>query len=260
MKYSQMHIYDHKVLTPGVMEMVLSYETLDEPILPGQFITLNISNEHEEEVYLQRPISICDHDEHHKRLKIVYKTLGKGTIRMSHKKKGESIMVLGPLGNGFPISSCKTDDKVLLLGGGVGIPPMVFLAKALCEKGVDVQVVLGFQSEKEVFLEKAFPTKAKVIIAIDQLEKNCGSFFSGNAVNVAKDQVHDFNLHFSCGPKPMLKAIEQAFSNKEGYVSMEEHMACGIGACYGCVCKDTTGKNKKVCSDGPVFKIGEVVI
>lgn len=260
MKYSQMHIYDHTELTPGVMEMVLSYETLDGPVLPGQFITLNISNEGEEEVYLQRPISICDHDQHHKRLKIVYKILGKGTQRMAHKKKGESIMVLGPLGNGFPIEGCNSGDKALLLGGGVGIPPMVFLAKTLCEKGVEVQAVLGFQSEKDVFLEGAFPMESKVIIAIYTLEESRGSFFPGNAVEVAKDQVKNFDIHFSCGPKPMLKAIEASFGNKEGYVSMEEHMACGIGACYGCVCKDTAGKNKKVCSDGPVFKIGEVVI
>jgi dihydroorotate dehydrogenase electron transfer subunit len=173
---------------------------------------------------------------------------------------GETVDVLGPLGNGFPINEVKPRESALLVGGGIGVPPLYELSKQLVKKGVKVIHVLGFQSSNAVFYNEKFSQLGETYIATVD-----GSFGNkGFVTNVIEDNKLDFDILYSCGPTPMLRALEQSYKHKKVYLSLEERMGCGIGACFACVCHtgdDPSGHSyKKVCSDGPVFKAGEVVI
>ncbi|MDD6057362.1 MAG: dihydroorotate dehydrogenase electron transfer subunit [Clostridiales bacterium] len=216
----------------------------------GQFVSVYCN---EGSRLLPRPISICEIDRRDSAIRLVYRVVGKGTEEFSHMRTGRHVKVVGPLGNGFPIKN----KKACLIGGGIGIPPMLELAKALdCEK----QIVLGFRDE--LFLLDEFRNQGKLFLATE--DGSAGT--EGNVLDAIRENGMTADIIYACGPAPMLRAVkEYAMKNKvECWISMEERMACGIGACLACVCrskeKDTYSnvKNKRVCKEGPVFRAEEV--
>jgi dihydroorotate dehydrogenase electron transfer subunit len=241
-----------------IYELTLQGELVREMNEPGQFVHIKVSDQLDP--LLRRPISIAEINKNENQFKMIYRAGGKGTSLLSMKQPGEFLDVLGPLGHGFPVDEAKTGETALLVGGGIGVPPLYELSKQLVSNGVKVIHVLGFQSANAVFYDKAFAELGETYVATAD-----GSF---GAKGFVTDVISDENLHFdilySCGPTPMLKALEQGHKDKKVYLSLEERMGCGIGACFACVCHtgdDPEGTSyKKVCSDGPVFKAGEVIL
>ena len=234
----------------GIYSMWLKTEQIAGKAKPGQFISLYC---HDGSRMLPRPISICEIDAKDNALRIVYRVAGKGTEEFSGLSTGDSIEIVGPLGNGFPLK----EKKAFLIGGGIGIPPMVELAKQLnCEK----QMVLGYRDT--LFLQEEFKGLGSMYVATED-----GSYGTeGNVLDAIKENGLDAEIIYACGPTPMLKAIkEYAIANGiECWLSLEEKMACGIGACLACVCKSkekdshSNVNNKRVCKEGPVFRAEEV--
>lgn len=214
---------------------------------PGQFINIKIDSEL---AFLRRPISISDYDE--STLTIIYKVFGEGTRILSNKKQFDEIDVLGPLGNGFTIN--KSKKKQLLIGGGVGVPPLYSVAKELYQQNIEFDVVLGFSSKVDVFLEGLFRSLgANVYVATMD-----GSYgYKGTVLDVIKLKNLYFDYYYSCGPEGMLHAI--ASEDWNGQLSFEERMGCGFGACMGCSCKTITSY-KRICKEGPVLESSEVIL
>ena len=224
----------------------------------GQFVNLYSKDSSR---LLPRPISICEVDKKGDSLRIVYRTAGAGTKEFSLMKKGDSIDVLGPIGNGYTLET----QRPILMGGGIGIPPMLQLAKELSASGIDkdnISVVLGYRDA--TFLLNEFKKIATVYISSDT-----GSVgIKGNVIDAVREYGVEGDAIYACGPKPMLRAIkEYAYENDiPAYISLEERMACGIGACLACVCetidKDEHSQvnNARICVDGPVFKADEVIL
>lgn len=235
-------VKDNKILTEGVYEMKLSGD-ISAVKNPGQFVNISIDG-----CYLRRPISVCDVDGD--TLTIIYKVVGEGTERLSKYAAGEKIDTLVGLGNGYDLSL--SGEKPLLIGGGVGVPPMYLLAKKLVEKGVKPTVILGFNTKSEVFYEKKF----KALGATVYVTTADGSYGKkGFVTDIMKDL--DYTYFYTCGPMPMFKAIEK-IAKGSGEFSFEERMGCGFGACMGCSCKTKYG-NKRICKDGPVLRREEIV-
>ena len=242
MKQSLFKIKENTPLTSNVYKMVLFGDTSDITA-PGQFINIKLSGK-----YLRRPISVCDCDD--TTVTIIYKVVGTGTEQMAKMSVGESLDVLTGLGNGY--NTDLSGDKPLLLGGGVGVPPLYMLAKELIKKGKKVTVILGFNTKDELFLEKEFKTLgATVLVATAD-----GSYGTRGFVTDAMKGL-DYTYFYTCGPEPMLKAIYKT-ANTSGELSFEERMGCGFGACMGCSCKTLTGY-KRICKDGPVMKKEEIL-
>ena len=241
MKQVIFEIKNNKPLNAQIMEMTLAGEV--EGVKAGQFINIKIDG-----FYLRRPISVCEIISGG--LKIIYKIVGKGTEVLSRMKTGEKLDVLIGLGNGYDLSL--SGDKPLLIGGGVGVPPMYELCKQLIAKGKAVTVILGFNAKSEVFYEKEFESLgAKVIVTTVD-----GSYGIKGFVTDAMKGL-DYSYFYTCGPEPMLKAVHKQ-STTGGEMSFEERMGCGFGACMGCSCKTLTG-NKRICKEGPVLKKGEIL-
>ena len=211
-------------------------------ILPGQFINIKL-----EGLYLRRPISVCDRDE--KTVTIIYKVVGKGTEQMSRMQEGE-LDVLTGLGNGYDLSPA--GDRPLLVGGGVGVPPLYLLAKELAKAGKKVSVILGFNTADEVFYEEEFKALG-CDVAVTTVDGSKG--VKGFVTNAMEDL--DYTYFFTCGPEPMLKALYNA-SKTSGQLSFEERMGCGFGACMGCSCKTIYG-NKRICKEGPILRKEEIL-
>ena len=219
----------------------------------GQFVSVYCKDKTK---LLPRPISICQIDKEKGRLRIVYRVVGEGTEEMSSYSAGDDISLIGPLGNGFMQREGK---KAILIGGGIGIPPMVGLAEALKDKA-EVSVVAGYRDE--LFLTKELENAGKLYIATE--DGSTGT--KGTVIDAIKEQAVGGNVIYACGPTPMLKAIkEYALANNiECQLSLEERMACGIGACLACVCQSkdkdahSNVNNKRICKDGPVFLAEEV--
>ncbi len=208
----------------------------------GQFVNVKIDG-----LYLRRPISVADKTDGE--LTLVYKTVGKGTTALSVAAVGTTFDVLTGLGNGYDLSL--SGKKPLLIGGGVGVPPLYYLAKKLIEKGVTPTVALGFNRKEEVFFVKEFKALgAKVLLATVDGSAGEKGFVTGVLPQ-------DYSYFYCCGPEPMLKAVYNA-TKTDGEFSFEERMGCGFGACMGCSCKTITG-NKRICKDGPVLKKGEIL-
>ena len=247
-------VIDQENLSPGVYSMWIKTRIAREA-KAGQFISVYTGDKSR---LLPRPISICEIREDS--LRIVYRIAGDGTREFSTYRAGDHITILGPLGNGFEAVSGKNlKGCALLIGGGIGVPPMLGLAEALsCEKSI----VAGYRSNKDLFLDKELSENGKLYIATDD-----GSLGTNGTVIDAIRQNHiEADAIFACGPKPMLKAVK-SYAEEKGipaYISMEERMACGVGACLGCVCKSTDiddhskVNNKRICKDGPVFLATEV--
>ena len=241
MKQSIFEIVSNEALTDCVYKMVLAGDTSDITNC-GQFVNIQLDG-----LYLRRPISVCDYDD--KTLTIVYKVVGKGTEAMAAMGAGVKLDILTGLGNGYDLTLA--GDKPVLLGGGVGVPPMYNLAKKLREMGKEVKVILGFNVKSEIFYEEEFKALGcdVTVTTVD------GSYGTKGFVTDALPE--DYTYFYTCGPEPMLKAVYRA-SKTSGQMSFEERMGCGFGACMGCSCKTLTGY-KRICKDGPVMKKEEIL-
>ena len=235
-------IKSNKQLTDSIFEMVLIGDT-SSITAPGQFINIKLDG-----FYLRRPISICDYDD--TTITIIYKVVGDGTEVMSKMNSGEKLDVLCGLGNGFDTS--KSMDKPVLIGGGVGVPPMYNLCKKLIAEGKKVTVILGFNKKDEIFYEEEFK-KLGADVKVTTVDGSYG--IKGFVTDALKDT--DCSYFYTCGPMPMFKAIE-ATATTSGQYSFEERMGCGFGACMGCSCKTKYG-NKRICKDGPVLVREEII-
>ena len=242
MNQSLFTIESNVPLTPSVYRMVLSGDT-SAITAPGQFLNIRL-----EGMFLRRPISVCDYDE--KSLTIVYKVVGHGTEAMAAMAPGGKLDILTGLGNGYDLSL--SGDKPVLLGGGVGVPPLYNLAKKLLAQGKEVTVILGFNTKDEVFYEEEFERLgARTLICTAD-----GSYGVNGFATTPLESL-DYTYFYTCGPEPMLKAVYKA-TNTSGQMSFEERMGCGFGACMGCSCKTLTGY-KRICKEGPVMKKEEIL-
>ncbi|MDV2885343.1 dihydroorotate dehydrogenase electron transfer subunit [Alkalihalophilus pseudofirmus] len=257
-KQAMLKVESQRLVADRIYELICSGEQVKQMVNPGQFVHLKTGSF--DDLLLRRPLSICDVDRSSETLKMIYRVEGKGTERLSHKKSGDEIDLLGPLGTGFPVEEAQPGETALLVGGGIGVPPLYYLSKQLISRGVRVIHVLGFQSKKDVFYEEEFKQLGDTYIATVD-----GTYGTNGFVTDAIDEMElQSDILYSCGPTPMLRALSDLYKGKRAYVSLEERMGCGIGACFACVCHtedDPTGTSyRKVCTDGPVFKVGEVVI
>ena len=241
MKQSIFKILSNIALTDNVYKMVLSGDT-SAITASGQFVNIQL-----EGLFLRRPISVCDYDE--STLTIIYKVVGKGTEAMS-KMTGGQLDILTGLGNGYDLSV--SGDCPVLVGGGVGVPPMYNLAKKLVNKGKKVTVILGFNTKNEIFYEDEFK-KLGCDVRVTTVDGSYG--IQGFVTDALKDI--SYTYFYSCGPEPMLKALYKA-TTTSGQMSFEERMGCGFGACMGCSCKTLTGY-KRICKDGPVMRKEEIL-
>ena len=241
MKQSLFTIVKNVPLTESVYQMTLSGD-LSEITAAGQFVNIKLDGS-----YLRRPISVCNVDGD--TLTIIYKVVGKGTAQMAQMQSG-TLDILTGLGNGYDLSV--SGDKPVLLGGGVGVPPMYLLARRLIAQGKQVSVILGFNTASEVFYEDAFKALGAEVV-VTTVDGSYG--VKGFVTDALKNM--DYTYFYTCGPEPMLKAVYNA-SNTSGQMSFEKRMGCGFGACMGCSCKTITG-NKRICKEGPVMRKEEIL-
>lgn len=241
MKQGWFIILEQTQLTENVYRMRLAGD-VSAITACGQFINIRLDGN-----YLRRPISVCDKT--NDSVTIIYKTVGKGTEQMAQMQPGERLDILTGLGNGYDLSVSGTHP--LLLGGGVGVPPLYLLAKQLREQGKEVTAVLGFGTQKEVFYEEEFRALGCTVVVTTA----DGSYGTKGFVTDAYPE--QYSYFYTCGPEPMLKAVYRT-AKTEGQFSFEERMGCGFGACMGCSCKTITGY-KRICKEGPVMKKEELL-
>ncbi len=242
MQQSLFKIKENEKIAPSVFRMVLEGDTKDVT-RPGQFVNIKLDG-----LYLRRPISVCDLNGNE--LTIIYKVVGDGTKLMSEMAEGKKLDILTGLGNGYDTSL--SGDRPLLLGGGVGVPPLYLLAKKLLKEGKQVTAVLGFNTRDEIFYENEFKKLgAKTLVTTAD-----GSYgIKGFVTDAMKDL--SYSYFYTCGPEPMLKAVYKG-SKSSGQLSFERRMGCGFGACMGCSCKTITGY-KRICKEGPVLMKEEIL-
>jgi dihydroorotate dehydrogenase electron transfer subunit len=234
-------IKSNELIAKSVYKMVLQGDTSNITNC-GQFVNIKLDG-----LYLRRPISVCDLQGD--MLTLIYKVVGKGTQLLSEMESGVKLSVLTGLGNGYNLD--KSGDAPLLIGGGVGVPPLYLLAKRLIEKGCKVSVILGFNTKDELFLEEEF----KKLGCITMVTTVDGSYGTKGFVTDALPE--NYSYFYTCGPEPMLKAVYKS-TETSGQFSFEERMGCGFGACMGCSCKTVTGY-KRICKDGPVLEKEEIL-
>ena len=243
MKQSIFKILTNENIADKVYKMTLSGDISDISAT-GQFVNIKLDG-----MFLRRPISVCDFE--NGVLTLIYKVVGKGTEFMSGLKAGYELDILTGLGNGYYTGLA--GDKPLLIGGGVGVPPLYALAKNLIANGKKVSVILGFNSKSDVFYEEEFKALgAEVFVTTAD-----GSYGIKGFVTDAIEKVGDYTYFYTCGPEPMLKAVYNA-TKTSGQFSFEERMGCGFGGCMGCSCKTLTG-NKRICTEGPVLVKEEII-
>lgn len=235
-------IISNEKIAKNIMQMIVKGDT-SYLTKPGQFINIKLDG-----FFLRRPISVCDYSEN--TITIIYKIVGQGTEKMATMVSGDKLDILVGLGNGFDTS--KSGEKALLIGGGVGIPPMYNLCKNLLAEGKKPKVILGFNTEDEIFYEKEFKDLG-VETYVSTVDGSYGT--KGFVTDVIKNLEYDY--FYTCGPMPMFNAIEKMVKTS-GQYSFEERMGCGFGACMGCSCKTKYG-NKRICKDGPVLEREEII-
>lgn len=249
-------VLSQEEISRGIFSLTLKVSFAAE-VKAGQFVSLF---SHDRSRLLPRPISICETDPDRDSIRLVYRVAGRGTEEFSSLHAGDLIDVIGPLGNGFPVEK-EEGKEVLLVGGGIGIPPMLNCAKALKKNGAGVLFAVGYRTD-DTYLLKDLEEEAQVLISTD--DGSLGTH--GTVVDAIREQKAEADVIFACGPKPMLRGVKAYAEEKKipCYVSMEERMACGIGVCLGCVTKTTKTdahslvKNARVCKDGPVFNAEDV--
>lgn len=253
-----LQVVDNQCIAQHVYLITLEGDLVSQMTQPGQFVHLKCGKGIDP--LLRRPISICDVDIEKKLMRMIYRAEGAGTKILAQTLVSDEVDILGPLGTGFPMDQRQQGEKVVLIGGGVGVPPLYYLSKELCQIGVEVTHILGFQSAANVFFAEEFKALGETYVTTVD-----GTYGREGFVTQVLDQwpLEKWDAMYSCGPMPMLKAVSELFKDKqEAYISMEQRMGCGIGACFACVCHtpDSATSYKKICSDGPVFRVGEVII
>lgn len=243
LKRSQFEIMEHRALTAGIHQMLLWGDT-SEITAPGQFVNIQLDG-----LYLRRPISVYDWDS--RCLTIIYKVVGKGTEAMAGLSKGAVLDILTGLGNGY--DTTKSGAAPLVIGGGVGVPPLYVLTKKLLCEEKEPTVILGFNRAEEIICEDAFRALG-VRVLVTTVD---GSYGIRGFVTDAMPAAGDYSYLYTCGPTPMFRAIDKA-AKTGGQFSFEERMGCGFGACVGCTCKTKYG-HKRICKDGPVLEREEIV-
>lgn len=247
-------VLSQETIAAQIYSMWLKSERIAKAAVPGQFISVYCNDSGR---MLPRPISICEVDTEQGAVRIVYRAAGKGTEEFSRCTAGDHLEILGPLGNGFPLERCKKGRKAFLIGGGIGVPPMVELSKRL--EG-EVQVIAGYRDE--LFLTEELSANGAFYVATE--DGSAGT--KGNVIDCIRENALEADVIYACGPTPMLRALK-AFAAEhkiECWISLEERMACGIGACLACVCKskeeDHHSKvhNKRICKEGPVFLADDI--
>ncbi len=247
-------ILSQEEIAHQIFSMWIESDRIANAAVPGQFISV-YSNDSGR--MLPRPISICETDKEKHAIRIVYRIAGKGTEEFSSYQKGDKIDILGPLGNGFPLDRCKKGRKIFLIGGGIGIPPMVQLAK---EAEGEVQVIAGYRSER--FLTEELGQNGTLYVATE--DGSAGT--KGTVLDCIRENGLTADVICACGPTPMLRAVKE-YAKEQGiecWISMEERMACGIGACLACVCRSkevddhSRVHNKRICKEGPVFNAEDI--
>lgn len=254
MKYKEMAIItEQKEIATDIYSMWLQTEEIAREAVPGQFLSVYSKDKSR---MLPRPISICQVDKELGKVRLVYRIAGEGTGEFSHYGQGDALEVVGPLGNGFPLE--KEYKKVFLIGGGIGLPPMVELSRQLPGEKL---IVAGYRNN-ELFLKDELEENGTVYVATE--DGSAGT--RGNVLDAIRENNLEAEAVFACGPTPMLRALK-AYAGEKGidcYLSLEERMACGVGACLACVCRSmdvdshTYVKNKRICKDGPVFAAEEI--
>ncbi|MGF2941808.1 dihydroorotate dehydrogenase electron transfer subunit [Enterococcus xiangfangensis] len=255
MKQEMMTIVRQQELAPKIYELVLSGELVKEIQMPGQFLHIRVPRS---DLLLRRPISINQYDQDTGTCTIIYRVEGAGTKCFSELSPGNQLDVMGPLGHGFEIDKLNAGDTAFIVGGGIGVPPLYQLSKDLKAKGVEVVHFLGFGTQEAVYYANEFQALGETHFSTDD-----GTFgVQGNVGNLLMAKTSQPDAVFACGNNGLLKTVEQLYSKVENVqLSIESRMACGMGACYACVCHvpgDET-KSVKVCEDGPVFQAGEVI-
>lgn len=233
-------ILSNRLIATATMEMKI--EIAPQTVAPGTFFHVKTSE------LLRRPLSVANVDGNV--VTFLYKVIGSGTADLAARRKGDVLDVLGPLGNGFPLE--QTGKRVVLVGGGIGVPPLYYTRRMLAARGIETIAILGFDTKTSIFYEEAFRELGETIITTVDGSYGEQGFVTGPLTRV------DADVLFSCGPEPMLKAVA-ASHIEERYLSIENRMGCGIGACFACVC-EAPGGYVKVCSDGPVFRAEEVTL
>ncbi|WP_085524049.1 dihydroorotate dehydrogenase electron transfer subunit [Tuberibacillus sp. Marseille-P3662] len=247
-------INEQRLIADHILEMTLTLPS-DGPMFdpePGQFVHVQTGSAN----VLRRPLSICDYDSNMRQLTLIYRLEGEGTRHLSERKSGETVNLLAPLGQGFPLSELGADSTALLVGGGVGVPPLYYLSKQLRARGVKPIHVLGFADKKAVFYDNKFCNMGETFVAT--VDGSAGT--QGFVTDVINQRGLSADVIYACGPVPMLQAMQAYQEACPVYISLETRMGCALGACYACVCgvPGSASDYKKVCTDGPVFQVGEV--
>ncbi|WDF03831.1 dihydroorotate dehydrogenase electron transfer subunit [Shouchella hunanensis] len=256
-RYGKLTVVSQTQVAKDSYELVLEGSTVGQMKEPGQFLHVRVDET--EDLLLRRPISIANVDLAKQQVTMIYRAGGAGTKRLATYETGKSLNVMGPLGQGFPVDEANAGDVALLVGGGIGVPPLYYLAKQLVAKGVTVKSVLGFASKQDVFYEETFRELGDVYVTT--VDGSHG--MKGFVTNAIDDKQLVSDVLYSCGPTPMLKVLTERYRGKRAFISLEERMGCGIGACFACVCAVEKGEAyeyRKICTDGPVFPVGEVVL
>ena len=238
-------ILSNECIAQDTYRMVVQ-SSLAKQMNPGQFVNIQV-----EGTFLRRPISISSYEED--TYTIIYKVVGTGTAKLSTYQANDQLNVVGPCGHGFPIH--EDQENILIVGGGVGVPPLYQVAKEYRSRNKNVAVVLGFNDASQLFYEKEFKDLGCEVFTAT-MDGSVGT--KGTVLDAIAENHITNDFLYSCGPMPMLKALEKVY--EKGYTSFEARMACGIGACMGCVCKDKKDHDiyYRICKEGPVFEIGKV--
>lgn len=258
-----LQVMSNEPVADRVFRMRLQGDLVKKMDSPGQFLHVKCGSGIDP--LLRRPISICDVNMEQGILDMIYRIEGSGTKMLSEAVSGMEIDVLGPLGTGFPIKHRQKGERALLIGGGVGVPPLLYLAKQLVTMGIRVTSIIGFGTANQVFLEEELGRCGEVhVITIDGSKGHQGLVTDLLNEEYGLDN-SSWDVLYSCGPIPMLKALQDRYkeTEKEGYLSLEQRMACGVGACLACICPTVEEADKsyyKICTDGPVFDLRKVVL
>ena len=236
-----MTLTENRPLAEGIRRLTLTGEGLEEQ-RPGQFLNIRLNG-----LFLRRPISVCDWEPG--QVTVIYRVVGRGTEQLAAMRPGETLDVLTGLGNGYDLAPAGASP--LLIGGGVGVPPLYLLARRLREQGREVTAVLGFRTAKEVFAAEDFRTLGcRVTVTTEDGSEGVRGFVTGALPE-------NYSYFYTCGPEPMLRAVFRA-TKTSGQFSFEERMGCGFGACMGCTCRTVTG-GKRICREGPVLRKEEIL-
>lgn len=246
-------VIENHEIADAIFELRVRGDIVRKLCAPGQFVHIRVGDGSEH--MLRRPISICEIDHAADTFTMIFRREGAGTARLASLRAGDEIDLLAPLGKGFPVTAAR--QSALLVGGGIGVPPLFELSKQLNRRGIETVHVLGFQSAKDTFYLERFAGLGATHVAT--VDGTLGR--KGFVTDVIADLPVTFDVFYSCGPKAMLSALTEQLTDVPGYISLEERMGCGVGVCFACVCKARNDSGYvKVCTDGPVFDSREVIV